>query len=53
MNIKELIQEYISEIISKKNIDNKEDLIITIEEMSEMVIEYINQLCLSAITNQD
>jgi hypothetical protein len=50
MNIKELIQEYISEIISKKNIDNKEDLIITIEEMSEMVIEYINQL---VITNQD
>jgi len=50
MNIKEIIQQYISEIISKKNIDNKEDLIITIEEMSEMVIEYINQL---VITNQD
>jgi len=50
MNIKEIIQQYISEIISKKNIDNEEDLIITIEEMSEMVIEYINQL---VITNQD
>lgn len=50
MNIKELIQEYISEIISKKNIDNEEDLIITIEEISEMVIDYINQL---VITNQD
>jgi len=50
MNIKELIQEYIYEIISKKNIDNEEDLIITIEEISEMVIDYINQL---VITNQD
>lgn len=50
MNIKQLIQQYISEIISKKNIDNEEDLIITIEEMSEMVIDYINQL---VITNQD
>ncbi len=50
MNIKEIIQQYISEIISKKNIDNEEDLIITIEEISEMVIDYINQL---VITNQD
>jgi len=49
MNIKQLIQEYISELIHEKNMDN-EYLIITIEEMSEMVIEYINQL---VITNQD